>query len=389
MKILTVVYASTKGGTERAAVNFALGYKKIGHDSRVLVTEKRGVRDTDFLENDVAIYSTRDTDLDAINQWSPDIVHVHSHRLASRHFYRLRSMLSKAQFFETNVFSRPSDWDSELKYSFQLSDWALMLYAERGGKSGVVLPYAINVSDWGISTNDYDSDPKRVIRIGRVGQSSPAKWSRNLVQTLEAVFQLTQEEIEFVFVDPPSEFQKQVLDSEIARISTIYPPISNDSELREIYNSIDIFIHDAEIGESFGMVLAEAALSNCDIITFLSPWGDNTQLELVSSICGGCANNYNEFATLLLSSINKKKKLKIEVIHEKYDYAMLAAKVVSLAENDAGTTYVKDPIQIYNESGVKLPLIYKLFMKTEKRRRFLKLISGHTKLNQAIKRRLR
>lgn len=389
MKILTVVYASTKGGTERAAVNFALGYKKIGHDSRVLITEKRGIRDSDLLENGVDIYSINDTALDAINKWLPDIVHVHSHGLARSHFYRLRSGLPNAQFLETNVFSRPSEWDSELKYSFQLSDWALMLYTQRGGKCGVVLPYAVNVNDWALSNNKFDNVENRVVRIGRVGQSSSAKWSRNLVQTLETVFKLTQIKIEFVFVDPPCEFQRQVLNSEIAGKSKIYPPISNDSELRELYNSIDIFIHDAEIGESFGMVLAEAALSNCDIITFLSPWADNTQLELVSSLGGSCANNYGEFARLLLASIEKRKNLKIEVIRDKYDFTMLAAKAVLLAKNKTQITNAKDPIQIYNECGLKLPLVYKLFMKTEKRRRFLKLVSGHTRLIQAINRRLR
>jgi len=33
MKILTIVYGLNIGGTERAAVNIATAYKKLGHDS--------------------------------------------------------------------------------------------------------------------------------------------------------------------------------------------------------------------------------------------------------------------------------------------------------------------------------------------------------------------
>lgn len=62
MKILTVVYSLGKGGTERAAQNFAfgysdIGYSDIGHDSRFLYTRIDGVR-REYLEKKKFLFIT-------------------------------------------------------------------------------------------------------------------------------------------------------------------------------------------------------------------------------------------------------------------------------------------------------------------------------------------
>ena len=50
MKILTFVFGTGIGGTERAAQNFAITYSNLGHDSRLLSFDTNGVRAVDLRE---------------------------------------------------------------------------------------------------------------------------------------------------------------------------------------------------------------------------------------------------------------------------------------------------------------------------------------------------
>jgi hypothetical protein len=54
-----------------------------------------------------------------------------------------------------------------------------------------------------------------------------------------------------------------------------------------MYSSMDCFVHGAQIGESFGMVLAEAMLCGCPVVTASRPHKDNSQVEVVGHRRGG------------------------------------------------------------------------------------------------------
>jgi hypothetical protein len=64
-------------------------------------------------------------------------------------------------------------------------------------------------------------------------------------------------------------------------------PIVDPTELATAYSAMDCFLHAARIGESFGMVLAEAMLCGCPVVTASRPDRDNTQAELVGHEQGG------------------------------------------------------------------------------------------------------
>jgi hypothetical protein len=50
---------------------------------------------------------------------------------------------------------------------------------------------------------------------------------------------------------------------------------------------MDVFLHASQIGESFGMVLAESLLCGVPVITLATPHRDNSQLEVVGHESGG------------------------------------------------------------------------------------------------------
>lgn len=59
--------------------------------------------------------------------------------------------------------------------------------------------------------------------------------------------------------------------------------VSSDEELCTIYSAIDLFVHASAIGESYGMVLAEAMACETAVVTLATPQFDNAQAELVES----------------------------------------------------------------------------------------------------------
>lgn len=296
MKILTVVYSLGKGGTERAAVNFALAYAKLGHDSRVLHTQKSGCRADALLQSNVSIYHSKQIDYqEEIRLWKPDIIHIHSHGLTYNCVKLLKEKFQPAEIWETNVFSSPSQWEALIDKSFQLSEWSQYLYAKRGGssKKSFVIPNPINtdtfsrVSDAQI--NEFRASlgiSKDSIVLGRIGQAFDGKWSGHLLSIFEKI-NLTRKNTFLLLVDPPMSIRERSAFSPCSDSIRILTPIEDDSTLKTVYSSIDIFTHIAEQGESFGMVLAEALLCETPVVTLATPWGDNSQAEVIGNGIGG------------------------------------------------------------------------------------------------------
>ena len=148
MKILTVVCDLGKGGTQRAAVNFALGYKHLGHDSKVLTFRKDGVRSETLDGEGIQVLSADEAeDLEYLTSWPVDIIHLHSHGLTGdlvMMIVRLTSA-STPTVVETSVFSEPQVWEHLLSYSFQMSKWGIWNYLRLGGDASKValVPYPV------------------------------------------------------------------------------------------------------------------------------------------------------------------------------------------------------------------------------------------------------
>lgn len=119
MKILTIVNNLDKGGTQRAAQNFCEGYAKLGNDSRILTVYKGGIRVEELIKERIKVWiGFNEKILEEIVNWTPDIIHVHSHGIDKQTMYKIRRVLPKAKYVETNVFSILSDYMSILTYSF-------------------------------------------------------------------------------------------------------------------------------------------------------------------------------------------------------------------------------------------------------------------------------
>jgi hypothetical protein len=91
------------------------------------------------------------------------------------------------------------------------------------------------------------------------------------------------------------------------------PLIKDDRELSLVYSSLDCFLHAAQIGESFGLVLAEAMLCGCPVVTASRPDRDNSQVEVVGHGEGGLVAASTDSLAGALLSLREDERLRREI----------------------------------------------------------------------------
>lgn len=296
MRILSVLRDLDKGGTQRVAQNFAEAYQTLGHDSRVLATQAGGVRHDELASRGIHVWlRTGPETMAAIREWQPDLVHLHSHGPTASEVRVILDCCRQATVIETNVFSRRSPWVDAVHVSFQLSEWCRWRYAQRAGPMArsAVLPNAVNVggfrrslpesisrfrAEHGVAPGDF--------LIGRIGQANDSKWSPMLVDTFEQVRD-GGIPAKLVVVNAPPSILDRCRASRHAAATIVMDQVIGDEALSTVYSAIDLFVHVADGGESFGLVLAESMLCETPAVTLATPWNDNSQGEVVGQGVGG------------------------------------------------------------------------------------------------------
>lgn len=297
-KILTVIYNLDIGGAQRAAQNFALSYLQNGQDSRVLPLYAAGLRKDELQSAGVIVYAHGneiEESIHKINQWQPDIIHVHRWGGEDPSLDKiLKSLKIKhTKIIETNIFSIPDNTTGAelVDVHCHLSKWCLWkwnLFLDK--KSfGLVVPYLVIEDRFFKETEDNIFSYKKFLGLpndkyifGRIGQNSLAKFNRQVYLTFDRLYS-TRQDIHLLVVGLPPTLLEEVktLKSFSAGAITLVDKIIGDDQLRLAYNSLDCFFHYAAIGESFGMVLAEAQLCEVPIVSVSTPPKDNSQLEVI------------------------------------------------------------------------------------------------------------
>jgi glycosyltransferase involved in cell wall biosynthesis len=305
IRFLTVVSTLTRGGIERAAMNYALGYRRAGFPSAVLAYNGGGPRQAALEAEGVEVFvggnspDQLDSAVSAARAWSPDILHLNRPGEADeRSASILRAMAHpRMRVLETNVFSyadRSADrmW---IDVHLHLSRWCLWKWSQsvRGltpCSPGIVVPYSVDCAAFQpvtsaerIAYRQRHGIPTDAVVFGRVGQASLGKWSPLIVDAFAAVARTVPNAWLAICGLPAAlEAPLAALPPEIRARVCRFPITDSDSELRSYYGVMDIFLHAATKGESFGQVLCEAMLSGLPVITLSTPLRDNSQIEVVA-----------------------------------------------------------------------------------------------------------
>ena len=379
MKILTVVLDLEKGGTQRAAQVFAEGYKELGHDSKILALYGLGSR-YEEIKNLLEVYNgINENTIYSLKQWQPEILHIHSHGPKTEDVNKILYTIDKdsVKIIETNVFSKPTPWSDKLDCSFQLSNWCQWLYEKRGGENypKAIVPNPIKCSAFSpLDKKDIEKSkkqygiPNNSFVIGRVGQSDYANWSVKIIDIFDKLHKLGYK-ISLFLVSPPEKIRIRVNNSLYKNYIIIKEFIIGDEELNKAYSIIDVFIHIADIGESFGYVNAEAILSGRPSITFMTPWNSNSQCEVVKNDVGGHVVHHTDSAVKLIKEyIDGKrtydKEKGIQSIKDRFDYINVCQQALNYTESNEQRKVIskRDIVKLLNDSYDKPNLLTKMFL---------------------------
>ena len=305
MKVLTIVNGLGLGGTERAAQNFSVGYRNAGWDVKVLGLNGLGHRAVMLQKEGITVYDgsvERENVLGELKNWNPDIIHIHRAGFANAEMMHIVKALKNDQnrVLETNVFARP-DYSPDaalIDVHLQLSNWCLWKWKNwtsiiRPKPLGAVVPYPVNtqaILDIKAKTTSkrIAGIPENAFIIGRVGQPFFSKWDEVIFEVLQELL-VTDQSFYLLLIGLPGELKialakyPQLVQDHVV----LLPTTNSEEELGALYKTFHCFLHAAKIGESFGMVLAEALLYECPVITLSTPLKDNSQLEVVGHERGG------------------------------------------------------------------------------------------------------
>ena len=172
--------------------------------------------------------------------------------------------------------------------------------------------------------------------IGRIGRAAEGKF-------------------DFITLDGFAEFAKKVPHARFLLVGATQHMISyatslhiadrllvfeNTADLQQLlfyYQSMDIFLAASQIGESFGMVIAEAMCAGIPVVTISTPDRDNAQIELVDNEITGLVverNTEKIAAALFYLYQNEKVRAKLSAASkEKVKKEYSARHLVKSLEN--------------------------------------------------------
>ena len=303
MRILSVIHNLESGGTQRAAINHAVGYARAGADSALLAFDKAGPREADLEGTPAFIQRETDSKDDALRRaaaWKPDAVHIHrtghTNPRTAAALRTLRDAGARA-VIETNHFARADTSADRLLIDahIQLSRWCLVQWQGRGARLapapiGVVVPHIIRHDRFTEITPSERAAwrvehgiPETAVVFGRIARPSMAKWTPLLLNAFAEVAR-THPDAWLLTVGLPKKLDqaRAALPGAVRDRTTSLPVTNDDAELARAYAAMDVLAHHAKRGETFGMVLCEAALCGTPAITVSQPLRDNSQVELLA-----------------------------------------------------------------------------------------------------------
>lgn len=320
MNVLEVVCALGIGGTERTCINFALGLKAAGHKVQVF-SIRGGEREYLLKEAHIPVYHEINALSVLATTWTPDVIHIHSHGVDTQTAEQISTLYPSARICEQNVFAVPSGY-KKLDVSFQLSTWCNWNYLSFCRNLPTrerlhILPNPVNVDNFHpITTTERNAFrtqygiPSNAIVLLRIGQPIVAKWNIHMIDIF-ADFKKKHSNAFLLCVGAPENVKSRVSRFDNIKKSTLFiDKLVDDNDLRNCYGSADIFFHMARIGESFGIVLAEAQLCELPIVTVHTPYCDNSQAEVVGHERGGLVANHRKSILAALDRLASDQTLR-------------------------------------------------------------------------------
>jgi glycosyltransferase involved in cell wall biosynthesis len=298
MKITVFLNTLGIGGTEKAACRWAWGLKERGHQVMLLSLEE-GPRRMELEQNNVQaeiVQMAPGEIATALRRFKPDVIHTHApgHEHPGDILGSALKLLPKIPVVQTNVFGHlyhPLE-DAWTDFRAYIS-WTSCVQAARRvfrkldadffNRNSVVV-YPVDPFE-PPPPGDISAFRKQLgvardeILFGRIGRPDLGKWS-NLGLNAFRLALRRNPKIKLLLREPPPEIAAQLLAASDKDHFVMLPATSDARELRRTLAALDVVLHTANAGESFGYGIAEPMNLGKPVITHSVPWGDQAQIEL-------------------------------------------------------------------------------------------------------------
>ena len=298
MKILEFGGYLGIGGTEKATCRWAAGLKQRGHDVIVLAM-KLGPRKEELELAGIPIISCAwnlAAVANAVTEIKPDVIHMHASGspFAGDVVGEALLTLPKIPLVQTNIFGRLENPKEDAWTDFRLFiSWTSCVQAARRAcrklddnffrrASVAVYPLdplepppaaatAVFRRQCGVAQDE--------VLFGRISRPDPGKWSDLALDAFRLAAR-NHPKIKMLLREPPPLVAAALRRSPDAGRFVILPATSDTNELRLTLAALDVVLHTAINGESFGYGIAEPMNLGKPVITHSVPWQDQAQIEL-------------------------------------------------------------------------------------------------------------
>jgi glycosyltransferase involved in cell wall biosynthesis len=142
------------------------------------------------------------------------------------------------------------------------------------------------------------------VLFGRLSRPEPNKWTDLALDAFQKALRKNRK-LKLLLREPPPEIAAQLRASSDTRHFIILPATADAEELRLTTSALDVVLHTALSGESFGYGIAEPMNLGKPVITHSVPWQDQAQIELVRhGECGFVASTPATMARAILALAN-------------------------------------------------------------------------------------
>ncbi len=277
IKVLKVSSRLDMGGTEKALQVFCQYLDKSRFDVIACGWARGGCRVEPLRQLGIPVIVGPVDVNDVIRDHKIDIYHIYR----SGH-HEPGSLPEKTggwpKIVETSVFHDFDPVEGEkVDCHFFMSEFSKNRYLARGlQRSSAQHEVIYNPIDF----EEFPSwNKKHSYTIGRCSRADDAKWHKVCIDCLPKVFRKVPE-AKCVIQGIPDMMRERLAHLSLGERVQVFEPTVN---VQEFYRRIDVFIHGARVGETFGCVIAEAMANKIPVVTLSTPRGkkSNAQVELV------------------------------------------------------------------------------------------------------------
>ncbi|MEG2173653.1 MAG: glycosyltransferase family 4 protein [Desulfovibrionaceae bacterium] len=309
-KVLHILPSFGLGGTEKVAQLIACGLDRTTYEVAVY-SPTDGPRAAFVRAAGIPVIIHDDVQR-CVNAFVPDIVHIHrggwpEPALLARIRGGLRFRADgtrRTRVVETNVFGR-----QDASVSGRIIDCTVFVSHFCARRYGAVHGVEIALPRYTTVYNPVETDflathtRSPAVRdytrpvVGRLSRADAGKWSTLALEMLPPLVRAVPQ-VRYAVVGGIGSAFTYVREHDLEEHVTFLPPVTDLPALAHFLDSLSVFAHANDTGESFGLVIAEAMAAGLPVVTHACPLPkDNAQVELVDhNVTGLVAHNAEDYA---------------------------------------------------------------------------------------------